>query len=112
MTFIAVAIVVAALTTPVAAQKRGDVITDTPDRETQLEQLQHAMAPADDVGADVVATAGEVPHPFLGCGRYVDRRQLAGAEEPHELGGVTAIGLHALPGLARRQGGGDDRAVS
>jgi len=69
------------------------------------------MAPADDVGADVVPTAGEIADPFFGFRRHVDRRQLAGAEEAHELGGVPAIGLHALPGLARRQGGGDHGTV-
>src|SRR5437899_5447952 len=28
----------------VAAQKRGDIVTDAPDKQTQLEQLQHALA--------------------------------------------------------------------
>ena len=32
------------LAAPVAAQRRGDITTDTPDRETQVEQLQHALA--------------------------------------------------------------------
>src|SRR5207237_319767 len=41
----------------------------------------------------------------------MDRRQRAGAEEAHELGGVTAIGLHTLPWLTRRQGGGDHGTV-
>src|SRR5690349_246026 len=33
------------LTAPASAQKqRGDIVSDTPDKETQIEQLSHALA--------------------------------------------------------------------
>jgi hypothetical protein len=44
MKWIATALLMLLLAAPLAAQKRGDIITDTPDRETQLEQLEHALA--------------------------------------------------------------------
>src|SRR5437868_2758865 len=36
-------VLVLLLVSPLAAQKRGDITTDTPDKETQLEQLEHAL---------------------------------------------------------------------
>src|SRR5438067_12040919 len=40
---ISTAMLVLICAAPVAAQKRGDTLTDAPDRETQIEQLQHAL---------------------------------------------------------------------
>jgi len=45
MKWISVLVVALVLTMPMSAfgQKREDIVTDTPDRETQIEQLQHAL---------------------------------------------------------------------
>jgi Domain of unknown function (DUF4956)/MgtC family len=46
MKWITVLVVALVLTMPISAvaQKRADIVSDTPDRETQVEQLQHALA--------------------------------------------------------------------
>jgi Domain of unknown function (DUF4956)/MgtC family len=46
MKWITVLVAALVLTMPISAvaQKRADIVSDTPDRETQLEQLQHALA--------------------------------------------------------------------
>ena len=46
MKWITVLVVALVLTMPMSAlgQKRDEIVTDTPDRETQIEQLQHALA--------------------------------------------------------------------
>ena len=43
MKWISTAMFVLICAAPAAAQKRGDTLTDAPDRETQIEQLQHAL---------------------------------------------------------------------
>jgi hypothetical protein len=37
-------VVMVVLSAPAAAQKRGDIVTDAPDKDTQIEQLLHALA--------------------------------------------------------------------
>ena len=44
MKWISIVWLAALLVAPLAAQQRGDIITDAPDKQTQLEQLQHAFA--------------------------------------------------------------------
>jgi uncharacterized membrane protein YhiD involved in acid resistance len=46
MKWITVLVAALVLTMPISAvaQKRADIVSDTPDRETQVEQLQHALA--------------------------------------------------------------------
>ena len=64
------------------------------------QELEHAMAPADNIGPDIVTTAREIPEAFLIFRRDVNHRQFAGAEKSHELGRIAAIGLHTLAGSA------------
>src|SRR5207247_5077866 len=74
------------------------------------EELEHAMPPAHDVAAEIVATADEIAHGLLALVEDVDGGELAGAEQAHELRGVPAVGLDPLPGASWGQRWRNDRA--
>src|SRR5436309_14603619 len=73
------------------------------------EELEHAMPPAHDVAAEIVATADEIAHGLLALVEDVDGGELAGAEQAHELHGIAAIGLDPLPRASRGQRRCNDR---
>src|SRR5436309_8800294 len=62
------------------------------------QELEHAMPPAENIAADVVAAADEIAHGLLALVEDVDGGELASAEQSHELRGVPAVGLDLLPG--------------
>jgi hypothetical protein len=63
---------------------------------------------AQEIRADVFATAQEISRGFFLLGRDVDGGEGAGASEDGKLGGVAAIGFDAVAWAARNQGGRDD----
>src|SRR5205809_660122 len=64
------------------------------------QELEHAMPPAENIAADVVAAADEIAHGLLALVEDVDGGELASAEQSHELRGVPAVGLDPLPGAS------------
>ena len=58
-----------------------------------------------------LARPHEVTHRLVDRIRHPDRRQLAGAKQPRQRHGVTAVGLDPLAGLPWDQRGRDNRAV-
>jgi len=75
------------------------------------EELRDAVTCADEVLAQVLASAGEVASGFIFLGQRLDLGEEAGAEEVSELLGVAAVGLDLLAGLAGDEGGGDEHAA-
>ena len=61
-----------------------------------LEQLDHAMSPAQDVPPDGLAAAQKIAHPFLGLIGDVDGGQLARAKQPDEFSRIALVGFDAL----------------
>jgi hypothetical protein len=55
------------------------------------------VAPAHHVPAHGVPTPQEIAHALLGFVGDLDGRELAGAEQPHQLPGVPPVGLDPLP---------------
>src|SRR5437667_8742860 len=74
------------------------------------QELEHAMPPAENIAADVVAAADEIAHGLLALVEDVDGGELASAEQSHELRGVPAVGLDPLPGASWGQRWRNDRA--
>jgi hypothetical protein len=73
------------------------------------QELEHAMPPAEDIAAEVVAAADEITYSLLALIEDVDGGELASAEQSHELRGVASIGLDPLPGPSRGQRWRNDR---
>jgi hypothetical protein len=67
------------------------------------QELEHAMPPAEDIAADVVAAADEIAHRLLGLGGDVHGGEFAGPEQSHQLRGVPRVSLDPLPRAARGQ---------
>ena len=86
---------------PVLAGETGTPVTG--------EELEHAMPPAEDVAANIVAAADEIAHGLLALVEDVDGGEFPGAKQAHELCGVAPVGLDPLARAARRQRGRDDR---
>ena len=68
------------------------------------------MPRAQQIGADVFATAQEIARGFFLLGRNVNRGEGAGAIEDGELAGIAAIGFDAIAGPTGNQRGRDDVA--
>jgi hypothetical protein len=68
------------------------------------------MAPAENVAPQVVAAANEVAHGLFVVVEDVDVRELTGAKESDELGGIAAIGLDPPPWPSPGEHGRDDGA--
>ena len=67
------------------------------------EELEHAMPPAEDVAANIVAAADEIAHGLLALVEDVDGGEFPGAKQAHELGlqvnaghGLNYVNLPAL----------------
>jgi len=67
------------------------------------EEVREAMAGAQQIGADVFATAEEIAHGLFLIGGDVNRGEGAGTIQHGELAGVASIRFHAIPGAARDQ---------
>src|SRR3989441_11461116 len=74
------------------------------------QELEHAMPPAENIAADVVAAADEIAHGLLALVEDVDGGELPSAEQSHELRRVPAVGLDPLPGASWGQRWRNDRA--
>ena len=74
--------------------------------------LGDAMACGSARAAQVIKAADQVAQPLLLGRWWRDKAQLAGAVEAHELLGVAAVGLDAVPGAHRHQRGRDDVAAT
>jgi hypothetical protein len=75
------------------------------------QELRQAMAGPEDVLTEVLAQPEQVADRFFVRRRDPDRGELAGPEQPAQLAGIAAIGLHPVAGLARGERWGDDHAV-
>src|SRR3989454_5448606 len=75
---------------PVFAGETGTPVTG--------EELEHAMPPAEDVAANIVAAADEIAHGLLALVEDVDGGEFPGAKQAHELCGVAPVGLIRWPG--------------
>ena len=71
------------------------------------EKFREAMAGAQEIGANVLATTQEIACRFFLLSGNVNRRQGAGAIEDGQLRGIAAVGFHAIARAARNQRGGD-----
>ena len=71
------------------------------------EEFGEPMARAEQIGADVLATAQQVAGGFFLLGGNVNGRQRAGAVEHRELAGVAAIGFDPVARAPRNQRRGD-----
>jgi len=67
------------------------------------QKLRQAVASAEQIGADVFATAKEVARGFFLLGGNVDRGEGAGAEEDGQVPGVVAVGLDAIARAAGKR---------
>ena len=74
------------------------------------EELREPVPRAQQIGADVLATAQQIPRGLLLLGRNVNGGQRAGAIQHRELAGIAAIGFDAIARAARDQRRGDDVA--
>ena len=72
------------------------------------QEFGQPMARAQEIRADVFATAQEIARRFFLLGRDVDRRQRAGAIEDGELARIAPIGLDPIAGPPRNQRRRDD----
>ncbi len=74
------------------------------------EELQEPVPPAEEILLQVFSAAEEIPDGLLGLVGHPDGGELPGPEEADELGGVPAVGLDPLPGLAGGERRGHDLA--
>ena len=74
------------------------------------EEFREAMPRAQEIGADVFATAQQIAGRLFLLGGNVNGRERPGAIEHRELPGITAIGLDAIAGAPRNERGRDDVA--
>jgi hypothetical protein len=65
------------------------------------------VAQAGEIGAHLLARAGEVARRLEGLARHRDRRQRTGKQQPHQQLRVLAIGLDPIAGSTRRLRGRD-----
>jgi hypothetical protein len=66
---------------------------------------------AGQVLSHVLAGAKEIPYGLLVRRRHVDRRELAGSIQPHQLHSIAAVSLDPLSGLSWNQTRGNDYAL-
>ena len=72
------------------------------------EKFRQTVPRAEEIGANVFATAQEIARGFFLLGGDVNRGERAGPIEGGELGRIAAIGFDAVARPARNQGGRDD----
>jgi hypothetical protein len=72
------------------------------------EKFREAVPGAEEIGANVFATAQQIAGGFFLLGRDVNRGERAGAIQDRELAGIAAIRFDPITGATRDQGGGDD----
>jgi hypothetical protein len=92
----------------VALRPRRPVVEPDP---VPQQQLREPMPAAHQIHPHAVTGADQVAQGLLLIARHPDRVQLAGQQQPYQMLGITAIGLHPIPARARDLGRRRDDAL-
>jgi hypothetical protein len=83
---------------PVAGRPRVPVIEPDPVPE---QQLREPVPAAHQIHPHRITRANQVPQRLFLIARHPDRVELPGQQQPHQVLGVSTVGLHAIPTRAR-----------
>ena len=72
------------------------------------EKFREAVPGAQEIGANVFATAQQIAGGFFLLGGNVNRGKRAGAIQDRQLAGIAAVSFDAIAGTTRNQRRGDD----